>query len=105
MTNETEMKPCPYCGGTDAECDGHFVQCNDCHATGPDEPLPDRNWSAQRWNRRPLEEQAAAEIERLQKRIAELERAQMRSARVPEWERRDEAHTDSRGGSTAGGIR
>ena len=78
--SERGLKPCPFCGGEDTECNGHFVNCNDCHATGPKEPLPDRDWTVTRWNRRPLEERPAAEIERLQKRIAELGMERMRDA-------------------------
>ena len=42
----TELKPCPFCGGTDIRCSfkvaGRFIKqyrvamfCNDCHAYGP----------------------------------------------------------------------
>lgn len=85
---EPKIKPCPFCGSKETDCNGHYVSCADCHASGPDEPLPDRDWVIQRWNRRPLEEaseerelatsvvigQRDAEIERLKKRLAELER-------------------------------
>lgn len=85
---EPKIKPCPFCGSKETDCNGQYVSCADCHASGPDEPLPDRDWVIQRWNRRPLEEaseerelatsvvigQRDAEIERLKKRLAELER-------------------------------
>lgn len=48
---ETELKPCPFCGSRDLSNDGHYVHCEDCGATGPDEPIPDSDWVAVRWNR------------------------------------------------------
>lgn len=49
-----ELKPCPFCGGTDIECvdfhkaDMWFVQCENCYATFPsfdteDEAIEARN--------------------------------------------------------------
>ena len=86
-----KIKPCPFCGSEDTDCNSHFVSCNDCHAIGPEEPLPDRDWVIQRWNRRPLEEafeerelatsvvigQRDAEILRLKNLVAELEKPDM----------------------------
>ncbi|WP_245539122.1 hypothetical protein [Saccharibacter floricola] len=46
------LKACPFCGSRELGCDGHYFYCTTCHATGPDEPLPDRAWAAQRWSRR-----------------------------------------------------
>lgn len=46
-----ELKPCPFCGGTDLNDDGHFVECFDCHATGPNHyPIPGK--AGESWNRR-----------------------------------------------------
>ena len=67
------IKPCPFCGSTDIDCNGHFVSCADCHSSGPDETLPDRDWVIARWNRRPEEDRLHDEIERLKMCLAELE--------------------------------
>jgi len=50
-----KLKNCPFCGSDDENlsCDGHYVQCNACNATGPSRyPLPDRNGCEMGWNTR-----------------------------------------------------
>ncbi len=69
----SKVKPCPFCGSKDTDCNGHYVSCADCHSGGPDETLPDGDWVIARWNRRPVEDRLHAEIERLNIQIAELE--------------------------------
>lgn len=48
-------KNCPFCGASDESlsCDGHFVQCDVCHSTGPPRfPIPDRDECITAWNQR-----------------------------------------------------
>lgn len=59
----SELKPCPFCGGTDASetsMDGmrrtvYFVSCNKCGACGPSRVYPDHTeplTESELWNRR-----------------------------------------------------
>ena len=48
-----KIDSCPFCGGSDFSCDGHQVECEDCHAVGPCFfPVPDRKLAIEAWNRR-----------------------------------------------------
>lgn len=48
-----KLLPCPFCGGIDLSCDGHYVVCDQCGATGPDiHPVPDGRKASELWNHR-----------------------------------------------------
>ena len=48
-----KIDSCPFCGGSDFSCDGHQVECEDCHAVGPCFfPVPDRKSAIDAWNHR-----------------------------------------------------
>jgi hypothetical protein len=75
--------PCPFCGsicGSAKHDDGRFWwQCDGCHATGPLESRYSGDDDPE-WNSRPREsalialvQEAAGEIERLNKKISTLE--------------------------------
>lgn len=53
----SELKPCPFCGGTDISCadagrktDVWFIQCEDCFATFPH--FDSKAEAIEAWNRR-----------------------------------------------------
>lgn len=49
------LLPCPFCGGIDLSCDGHYVVCDCCGATGPDiHPVPNGRKANELWNHRSL---------------------------------------------------
>jgi Lar family restriction alleviation protein len=57
ITMANELKPCPFCGGTDISCadagyktDIWFVQCEDCGATFPH--FDSKEEAIDHWNRR-----------------------------------------------------
>lgn len=56
MTDQPELANCPWCN-TDSSylsCEGHYVECEKCGATGPYRyPIPDRDKSINDWNTRP----------------------------------------------------
>lgn len=59
-TMANELKPCPFCGGTDISCadagyktDIWFVQCEDCGATFPH--FDSKEEAIDHWNRRATE--------------------------------------------------
>ena len=53
MPAEKTMDACPFCGSYDIGVNGHEVECEDCHATGPCfYPVPDRSAAIAAWNRR-----------------------------------------------------
>lgn len=53
MSDKTELKPCPFCGNYALDCNGHFIECDKCGATGP-KVYPDANHQIlyELWNRR-----------------------------------------------------
>ena len=68
-----ELKPCPFCGGTDVHVNTrnvpfvhqpfYYVECVYCYITQPrhDEQARDK------WNARPIEDQLRAELEQARK--------------------------------------
>lgn len=56
-TDETELKPCPFCGGNAIRCGNndinprHWVMCRDCHAC-PGGDVPDLAAAETAWNSR-----------------------------------------------------
>ena len=63
----TELKPCPFCGGTDPKDLTSYVYCNECHCCGPG----DNNGTdgVERWNAAPRRDDVpvavAVEVETL----------------------------------------
>ena len=58
---EIELKPCPYCGGTDLIIYGngiekHYVRCHSCNLQGPD--VYGREQAAEAWNNLPRKVEA-----------------------------------------------
>jgi hypothetical protein len=48
-----ELKPCPFCGSDEQQRNGHYVECCNCHASGPDlYPTPDDEKVKDYWNTR-----------------------------------------------------
>ena len=95
----TELKPCPFCGGSNITLTSYDVQpdnyhagsayCNDCEMGGPSSlslPEPDGYWmpgadsakeeGAKAWNRRSdaTPADAQAEIARLRRALEEINR-------------------------------
>lgn len=73
MSDEQELKPCPFCGGGDlireGNCDGDYAQtvCDTCCSCGPFIDRVGGYWKViESWNTRPIEDAKDA-------RIAELE--------------------------------
>lgn len=70
---EIELKPCPYCGGTDlrigfnAVGERHYVVCSHCLMRGP-EKLGDEDRAAKYWNALPRKVEALPDA-----RLDELE--------------------------------
>lgn len=54
---DSQLKPCPHCGGTDLQVDWnsvyecHFVRCYNCHMQGPE--IYGRENAAKAWNALP----------------------------------------------------
>lgn len=47
------LLPCPFCGGIDLSCDGHYVLCDNCGANGPSiHPVPNGRKANELWNHR-----------------------------------------------------
>ena|SRR3990167_2911059 len=47
-----ELKRCPFCGGNNLANGGHYIQCDDCGAHGPENyPVPDE-MTEKLWNTR-----------------------------------------------------
>ena len=76
MTSSDELRPCPFCGGTDIGIStkyGH-AECGQCGATGP-WPQHDEEFLAAElrhyWCLRPIEDALSAEVDRL--KVAEGE--------------------------------
>jgi Lar family restriction alleviation protein len=45
-----ELKPCPFCGGTDLIHYGDYIDCRSCDASGP--WSTDKATSSELWNKR-----------------------------------------------------
>lgn len=49
-----EIHPCPFCNESEyLECNGHYVACEKCLATGPEYYEADRKLAIKAWNTRP----------------------------------------------------
>lgn len=67
---ETNLKPCPFCGG-EAKCIEfyglyHVICCN-CHIAGKD--CPTRESAVSAWNARPIENELESENARLREAL------------------------------------
>lgn len=51
----SELKPCPFCGGSNVYEARDYVICNDCGAQGPDEQSGAIGDPAERWSMRAIE--------------------------------------------------
>ena len=47
-----ELKHCPFCGSDELQWDGHYVECSNCHAQGPNLYLVPDNDRVRYWNAR-----------------------------------------------------
>ena len=66
-----DLKPCPFCGSENTSCDGHFIQCSECHSSGPSfYPCFNHEFVIKAWNHRV---ESDTLIKTVQMRIAELE--------------------------------
>jgi hypothetical protein len=76
MSNETELKPCPKCLGTNIRLrsikawGSCWFGCIDCGHFGSDERTPRE--ARDKWNNRTIEDQLRAEIERLKEEIEKV---------------------------------
>lgn len=90
MTDDIELKPCPFCGGK-AKCIEYYglfhVICCDCYIAGRDRPSIDGAIDA--WNTRPFEDALRAENKRLREvleRISdEFEKDEINSFQINRW--------------------
>ena len=78
MTEKPELKPCPFCGGSNIEIREHFcgdgyfrIQCNNNECCAVLDDFSSKEAAIALWNRRP--EAPPAPRETLQKIIAEME--------------------------------
>lgn len=79
MSDEKELKPCPFCGGSEIETqhdDGrHWDKCLTCFAEGP--PLSKYFGSdfeaVYEWNTRPIEDNLQSQLTAARERIEALE--------------------------------
>jgi len=72
MTDIHEIKPCPFCGGSDIDTLGRTFECCQCDATGPSQT------GRHGWNHRATEATEAALLARAEvaeAKVVELENA------------------------------
>ena len=76
MTEEIELKPCPFCGGKAVmigEDDGMYqVVCPDCAGT-IDDFYNEKEVAAEKWNERKIEDAMNKEVERFKRYALSLE--------------------------------
>lgn len=76
MTEEIELKPCPFCGGKAVmigEDDGMYqVVCPDCAGT-IDDFYGEKEVAAEKWNERKIEDAMNKEVERFKRYALSLE--------------------------------
>ena len=50
---DNEIESCPFCGGEELTNNGHCIECDKCHAQGPDfYPVPNSELALEAWNKR-----------------------------------------------------
>lgn len=53
MTDDLKLLTCPFCVSDEQQWTGHYVECCNCHAQGPDlYPVPDDEKVKEYWNTR-----------------------------------------------------
>ena len=72
----SELKPCPLCGNEEPYDDGSYVWCSK-----ESTPCPLSRWPCEyeEWNRRPIEDALASELQQLREKLEEERRAYERA--------------------------